>query len=390
MFVGEISVHGYIGGSRAAPDGSEVTDERLRSLGYSAGNVSGAAVLRALADLTARGIRTVLVRINSCGGHVADASIIYNGLRAFSIAGGTVIAHIQRAASTAPLVALAADFIVMDPVADIHVHSTIGGSDDRVAKLNRALSELFAERTLTPLEEIERWVALKPGVAWAELDFAAAASHGWADAPGSADDAAALAQAVARGGRAALPMTGRRHVLLARQACAARRAVVPRAPLVMGAKLDHTGVAIKTGHGGLQIGRTRIINDWWAKTWWCGARLSRVNGSFSWEGSDEIQSVYLTDSEIVFQFRPPGVPRSLMLAAAPYIAPGAPIESSKAQLVRNANYLISGDYLVEAGFYLFDSSSGLGLNPQAGNTQFGFVVTGMTLGTPFSPTLLPP
>ena len=66
------------------------------------------AVLAEIDAHRARGVRVLLVTVESNGGTLAAARAIYDALRAFSDAGGTVIVHlVGGVASSAPLYALA-------------------------------------------------------------------------------------------------------------------------------------------------------------------------------------------------------------------------------------------------------------------------------------------
>src|SRR2546430_11047490 len=84
-------------------------------------------LLAAIALHRERGTRALLVTLESEGGSVETAFALYDALYELSAAGGIVIVHcVGWCASTATVLALAGDLIVMDEAAKLGGHSMRG------------------------------------------------------------------------------------------------------------------------------------------------------------------------------------------------------------------------------------------------------------------------
>jgi len=139
-------------------------------------------------------VRVLLVVIESNGGGVVAAFEVAARLRRFSEAGGRVVAFLPgRCVSSAPVVAVAADVIVMAPGAAFGLH---GGDGPGAAATDEAVAAVLADRTAAPIEWLrERFTS--PGLGG--LDAAASLRLGWADMIGSLDDARRIANDLAAG-----------------------------------------------------------------------------------------------------------------------------------------------------------------------------------------------
>jgi ATP-dependent protease ClpP protease subunit len=170
-------------------------------------------VVSALAQARAEGHRVVLVTMNKCrGGNISAALWIFNALREFSRSGGVVVAHLAGdAMSSAPAVALAADFILMDLGSRYILHSSLpavpltGGARARAdAYGNAQLLSVFEargqlsrealldalSRTYDPATATQACSTIAPLVA---VDL------GWADAVAALNVARTFAAEVASG-----------------------------------------------------------------------------------------------------------------------------------------------------------------------------------------------
>ena len=123
----------------------------------------------------------------------------------------------------APLWAVAADYVVMDEGATFLVHSALaagpGGTLLRACGANVRIASFLGARTLTSERDIETWLGFAPGTGgppWAELDLAAALSHGWADFAGDLTMARTFVAVLAGTPRALHPATGRAAALRGR------------------------------------------------------------------------------------------------------------------------------------------------------------------------------
>ena len=180
------------------------------------------SVLAAIAAQRERGVRVLLLSIESNGGDVDAAFTLYDALRAFAAAGGIVVAYVAGwCASTATLIALAGDYLVVDPAAQLAIHSMLGPD---AQEWNRRVLEVTAPRVLTPRDELATWLSFirhdderyvpgQPNVA--KLDAALAVNHAWADLVGTREEAQAFASSLASGGAVTTP---RRQALAERSA----------------------------------------------------------------------------------------------------------------------------------------------------------------------------
>jgi len=183
------------------------------------------SVLTAIAAQRARGAGVLLVGLESDGGDVAAAFVIYDALQAFSRAGGIVVIYARGwNASTATLIALAGDYLVADVSAEFAIHSMIGPD---AQEDNRRVLETIAPRVLTPRAELAKWLTYvrhdspgyipgQPNVA--KLDAALAINHGWADLIGTREEAQAFASSLAAGSFPNGFPTPRRQALAERSA----------------------------------------------------------------------------------------------------------------------------------------------------------------------------
>ncbi len=85
-------------------------------------------VVAAIDAAEAEGARRLLVIVDSFGGWVACAHAVAARLRRFSREVGPVVAYVVKADSSAPAVALAADYVVLDPAGRFLIHGA-GGHD---------------------------------------------------------------------------------------------------------------------------------------------------------------------------------------------------------------------------------------------------------------------
>ena len=170
--IAELTIHRTIG-SRQTPRVQEPLEEMLPA----------AAFIEQLEEVRARGTRVVLLRIESAGGLVDESLLIYEALRRFSRDGGRVVVHVAGwCGSTATFIALAGDYVVLDPAAKFLGHGMNGYAPARTRELNQRVRAIYAERSggLTPSHELDEWLALEADAAtW--LMGEAAVCRGWAD-----------------------------------------------------------------------------------------------------------------------------------------------------------------------------------------------------------------
>ena len=160
-------------GSRNTPRVQEPLEEMLPA----------ATFIEQLEEVRARGTRVVLLRIESAGGLVDESFLIYEALRRFSRDGGRVVVHVAGwCGSTATFIALAGDYVVLDPAAKFLVHGMNGYAPASTRELNRRVRAIYAERSggLTPNHELDEWLTLEAGAAVC-LTGEAAVCRGWAD-----------------------------------------------------------------------------------------------------------------------------------------------------------------------------------------------------------------
>jgi ATP-dependent protease ClpP protease subunit len=110
----------------------------------------------------AAGARSLLVHITLCGGHIAAAYRIAGRLREFAADVGRVVAFIDgQCDSCAPVVALAADFVAIDPRSWFGFHGAVGGSAE-IAE--REIAEIIASRSGMAIEHVAALQADGPEV----------------------------------------------------------------------------------------------------------------------------------------------------------------------------------------------------------------------------------
>lgn len=124
-------------------------------------------VLAEIAAARARGVRALLVSIDSCGGDFAAGAVLYDAFRTFSDAGGAVVVYVSDfAASAAVLPVLGGDYIVAPPFASIWPHGArtddwigLPGDPDRsVSAVERLTGAVLRAHTLAGDLEIARWL----------------------------------------------------------------------------------------------------------------------------------------------------------------------------------------------------------------------------------------
>jgi ATP-dependent protease ClpP protease subunit len=196
--VGEVEIRGkFIGtpgrwedcGKVPAPEPDEILSERT--------------VLAEIAAQQARGVRVLLITLETGGGNAEAGLAIYNAIRCFSRGGGTVIVHaVGWVASLGPLIALAGNYVFMTAGAQLVVHSALGPAAP-AAHANRLMLGVFTARTFTPPSMLEQWLSLRENdkgePARAILDAPAALYYGWADKVATREEALVFAAALAGG-----------------------------------------------------------------------------------------------------------------------------------------------------------------------------------------------
>src|SRR5438132_8162995 len=185
--VGEIDIRcSYLGSG-------ECVDPKYRDAAAT-NRLPAGKVLAEISEAWSRGVRALLLSLETPGGHVGESWHIYDTLQMFSRHRGPVVVHVLGwCASTATFIALAGDYVVMDPAAQLVVHSMVGRNRASVEADNRRALEVYASRTLTPRAELERWLSLQDGQEFdrAVLEGPAALYYGWADRIGGRDVALA-------------------------------------------------------------------------------------------------------------------------------------------------------------------------------------------------------
>ncbi|MBI5071260.1 MAG: hypothetical protein HZB56_23840 [Deltaproteobacteria bacterium] len=165
--------------------------------------ISAAEVLRQIEAHRQAGARCLLVTLGMCGGGALGESLeIVAGLRRFSTEVGPVVAHVQgTVGSSGPLIAIAADLVIMAPKARMLFHAaSCGQAHDPEA--THKLVPHFAARCAASEEEVLRWLSHGlPGSPEPVIiaDAEAAIAHGLADLVGELGHARALAAALGAG-----------------------------------------------------------------------------------------------------------------------------------------------------------------------------------------------
>ena len=195
-----------------------IGDFPLRNQGWMS-SLSAKEVLAQLEAIRAQGSRALVVTFDYSPGGCCDHSFrIYDALRNFSKEGGAVVAHLRgNNGSSAPIIALAANVIVIEPGARLLLHEVQSydpeqcteGSNPAGARTETSLAidqwsaQVCELRTTAPRAEIDRWFS----VGWkgveeevVELAGDAIRKFGWADVEGDLNLAASIAAILARGG----------------------------------------------------------------------------------------------------------------------------------------------------------------------------------------------
>jgi ATP-dependent protease ClpP protease subunit len=171
-------------------------------------------VIEQIAAAEAKGIRRLLVIVDSVGGSYRVGLEIHDHLLSYADRGGEVIVYVRnRASSVAPLVALAGTFIVLDPSARgylVHAAWSEHG-EPAIDRANLACATRIAFRTFLPARELYEMICSR-GYSGTLFQGIAAVQTGFADELGSLERARDLAA-----GRAPIPTTLRR-VEMARRA----------------------------------------------------------------------------------------------------------------------------------------------------------------------------
>jgi ATP-dependent protease ClpP protease subunit len=162
-------------------------------------SINLATVSREFATAKAGNARAVLLSINSVGGDANEAFNVNAALRLFSRSTGPVIAYIgpyARAASGATIVALAADFIIVDPAAvGMMVHAPSGGTPEVRSLATNRLVSLYRDRTSLGSEDAIRGLLEGCGDTW--LAPGACLDDGFADEIAERERAVEVARACA-------------------------------------------------------------------------------------------------------------------------------------------------------------------------------------------------
>lgn len=198
-------------------------------------------VLAAIDRAGATGARVILLVIESEGGALDAGFEIYNRLRAFSSAGGRVVAFVQgRCGSIGPVIAQAADVVLMRGNGKFLIHSAHSSTDRGAERANQVVASVLAQRTGMALAKLEAYCS-EVEVA-CQIHDLGAVRLGWADwTPCTIEYARQLAGMLARGGM--LPETARSR-WLATSTASAHGQRLAAAPLP---QLDAHAVAHFTG-----------------------------------------------------------------------------------------------------------------------------------------------
>lgn len=143
------------------------------------GGISADAVAAMLVRATAHRSRSILIAIDSEGGNVEQALAMYDHLRRFARTAGRVVAYTSRAWSAAALLALAADYGVIAPGAEIMTHSPSGGDESAREMARRRLVEVYCDRTFDAPAALA--YLLQPLTGDTFIRPRTAIAHGWAD-----------------------------------------------------------------------------------------------------------------------------------------------------------------------------------------------------------------
>lgn len=190
-------------------------------------------VLRQIDQAERDGIKAILLIVDCWGGHLESAYSLFRRLRAFSDAGGRVVSYVRRAASSAPHVALAGDYVVLSdepaprrsvtpcsvsPTGFFLIHSGEAGPGNDLSAVHQESAAVIASRTLMSVEEVVHLMS-RGFLVLTSIEGQDAVAHGFADELGGLERARAMAVAPV------LPETRRGR----RLALAALAAVAPLA-----------------------------------------------------------------------------------------------------------------------------------------------------------------
>jgi len=178
--------------------------------------VPGAEVAAAISQAAAAGHRSLLLVLRAViGGPTNEAFQVIRAIADFQARGGLVVAHVDEiVASTAPVVALAADLVIMDPGSLMVFHSCLGAfPPEEIAEANRLLLEVLVARSAVPRPVAELWLA-KRGLDSQGCDATRAAEFGLADVVAPEPAAWAWVQALGQG--FPLPPTVRQEAITQR------------------------------------------------------------------------------------------------------------------------------------------------------------------------------
>ena len=251
------------------------------------------------------GVGTLIVVVEGPGGHLEGARAVYDALRRFSDEGGRVITVLAgpRVASSAPLIALAGDWVLAVPGARVQLHSVEAATPGEVLEENAWNASILWERTAMPRDLVTACVTTggldeegaarvmegagvelyRAGLADIEiggLDFVPLFARALDHLPlpkrhepgGALWRLQAMRPAAPRGVVATAAITADKiaaHVISADKIAAGELKTSNYAEdgsgnPTAGAKLDHQGTALKVAPANLQIGKTTIGNTWFA------------------------------------------------------------------------------------------------------------------------------
>jgi len=170
-------------------------------------------VLAEIAEHERRGVRVLLVTLECNGDNGQVMLDVYRALRRFARGGLVVVHAVGYNASSSPVIASAAQYVLMAPGACFVLHSAgrlegktpygLENAKQGQAKINELMLGLFFARTFAPRELLSDWLSRtensegKPSVA--VLDTATAVHLGFADKVATREEALAFAGALARG-----------------------------------------------------------------------------------------------------------------------------------------------------------------------------------------------
>lgn len=299
---------------------------------------SAGEILDQIEDAKAAGVRVLLVTIDECeGGQHGGSDKIYEALRRFGDGFHRfVVAHVTGyAASAAAHFTLGANYLLMAPDARIYVHSAANEvadpdeSERQIAAINARLKAVALERTAIPPDAMDdalsrRYDPVTDKFRVISLPPEHAIPLRWADGTATLEEARSFAARLAAGVGIATPRT---LLLMQRQAqaheaqCTISGGKIETGTLLAasiaggelktvnyaedgsgnptaGAKLDHTGTALKCAPANLQIGKTVIRDTWFGKSTLITFRNAGINsgGGFFFDAVHGVPTTTISSS----------------------------------------------------------------------------------------------